>query len=121
MSDDEPGRCGGTGMVAYWDGSAYAGEMCRGCVDCEGPDEWADGHDTACEAELTSHGYTPCRCEERAKKRAGVADASDLLCASISAYEAGVKVCICEIDRHDFNCLVHNDIDHPKRGPNGDE
>lgn len=26
-------------MVAYWDGSAYAGEMCRGCVDCEGPDE----------------------------------------------------------------------------------
>lgn len=39
MADDEPGRCGGSGMVAYWDGSAYAGEMCRGCVDCEGPDE----------------------------------------------------------------------------------
>lgn len=31
-------RCGGTGMVAYWDGSAYAGEMCRGCIDCEPPD-----------------------------------------------------------------------------------
>lgn len=63
--DDEPGRCGGSGMVAYWDGSAYAGEMCRGCVDCEGPDE---PHDAACESELTSHGYTPCQCEERAKK-----------------------------------------------------
>jgi hypothetical protein len=25
-----------------------------------------DGHDAACEAELTSHGYTPCRCDERA-------------------------------------------------------
>lgn len=37
--DEEPQRCGGSGMVAYWDGSAYAGEMCRGCVDCEGPDE----------------------------------------------------------------------------------
>lgn len=34
MSDDL-GRCGGTGMVAYWDGSAYAGEFCRGCADCE--------------------------------------------------------------------------------------
>jgi hypothetical protein len=32
-------RCGGTGMVAYWDGSAYAGEMCRGCIDCEAPEE----------------------------------------------------------------------------------
>jgi hypothetical protein len=29
--------------------------------------------------------------------------------------------CICEIDCHNFNCPVHNDIDHPKRGPNGDE
>lgn len=26
-------------MVAYWDGSAYAGEMCRGCVDCDEPDD----------------------------------------------------------------------------------
>src|SRR4029077_2920728 len=65
FNDDER-RCGGTGMVAYWDGSAYAGEMCRGCVDCEGPDD-LDGHDTACESELTSHGYTPCRCRERAQ------------------------------------------------------
>lgn len=36
--DDTPPRCGGTGMIAYWDGSAYAGEMCRGCDDCEAPD-----------------------------------------------------------------------------------
>lgn len=43
--DDEPQRCGGTGMVAYWDGGAYAGEMCRGCVDCEGHD------DSACETD----------------------------------------------------------------------
>jgi hypothetical protein len=63
--DEHERRCGGTGMVAYWDGSAYAGEMCRGCVDCEGPD---DQHDGACEAELTSHGYTPCRCAERARR-----------------------------------------------------
>lgn len=69
--DDDYQRCGGTGMVAYWDGSAYAGEMCRGCLDCEAPDRAA--------------------------------------------------VCGCEIDRHDFNCPVHNDPDHPKRGPNGDE
>ena len=59
MSDDIEKRCGGTGMVAYWDGSAYAGEMCRGCIDCE-------RHDSECESELTSHGYTPCRCDERA-------------------------------------------------------
>lgn len=29
------GVCGGSGMVAYWDGSAYAGEMCPGCEACE--------------------------------------------------------------------------------------
>jgi hypothetical protein len=58
--DDEPERsCGGTGMVAYWDGSALAGEMCPGCPAC-------DPHDAACERELTSHGYTPCRCRDRA-------------------------------------------------------
>jgi hypothetical protein len=51
-------RCGGTGMVSYWDGSAYAGEFCRGCPDCE-------VHDESCESELTSHGHTPCQCEER--------------------------------------------------------
>lgn len=56
MSNEQ--RCGGTGMVAYWDGSAYAGEFCRGCIDC-------DPHDEHCESELTSHGYTPCRCAER--------------------------------------------------------
>lgn len=56
--DDTPPRCGGTGMVAYWDGSAYAGEMCRGCLDC-------DPHDATCESEMTSHGRTPCRCLER--------------------------------------------------------
>ena len=61
-------RCGGTGMVDYWDGSAYAGEMCRGCVDCEGPDDF-DGCDEFCEKELTSHGYTPCRCEERKRAK----------------------------------------------------
>jgi prepilin-type processing-associated H-X9-DG protein len=66
---DEERRCGGTGMVAYWDGSAYAGEMCRGCVDCE-------RHDEQCEAELTSHGYTPCRCDERAGRPVSV-DAVD--------------------------------------------
>jgi len=54
----DEGRCGGSGMVAYWDGSAYAGEMCRGCIDCE-------RHDSDCESELTSHGYTPCQCAER--------------------------------------------------------
>jgi hypothetical protein len=60
MSDnDDNQRCGGSGMVAYWDGSAYAGEMCRGCIDC-------DHHDDQCETESTSHGYTPCRCGERA-------------------------------------------------------
>lgn len=37
MSDDE--RCGGTGMVSYWDGGGYAGECCRGCIDCEPPYE----------------------------------------------------------------------------------
>lgn len=26
-------------------------------------------HDASCESELTSHGYTPCRCEERAALR----------------------------------------------------
>ena len=26
-------------------------------------------HDKGCESELTSHGYTPCRCEERAMER----------------------------------------------------
>jgi hypothetical protein len=62
-------RCGGTGMVAYWDGSAFAGEMCRGCVDCE-------YHDKDCESELTSHGYTPCRCDERRAKSQSV-DAVD--------------------------------------------
>jgi prepilin-type processing-associated H-X9-DG protein len=56
MVDSE--RCGGSGMIAYWDGSAYAGEFCRGCIDCE-------RHDSQCETELTSHGYTPCRCAER--------------------------------------------------------
>ena len=34
---DEP-RCGATGMIAYWDGSAYAGEFCPGCIDCEPPE-----------------------------------------------------------------------------------
>jgi hypothetical protein len=29
--------------------------------------------------------------------------------------------CICEIDRHDFNCPVHNDNGPSRRGPNGDE
>lgn len=29
--------------------------------------------------------------------------------------------CVCDVDRHDFNCPIHNEIDHPKRGPNGDE
>lgn len=24
-----------------------------------------DGHDSQCESELTSHGYTPCRCQQR--------------------------------------------------------
>lgn len=67
--DTDAQRCGGTGMVAYWDGSAYAGEMCRGCVDCEPPDEQ----------------------------------------------------CSCEIDRHDFNCPMHNDSGPSRRGPNGDE
>ena len=27
-------------------------------------------HDAACESELTSHGYTPCRCHERAAETA---------------------------------------------------
>jgi hypothetical protein len=27
----------------------------------------ANRHDALCETELTSHGYTPCRCEERAR------------------------------------------------------
>ncbi len=61
---EEDHRCGGTGMVAYWDGSAYAGEMCRGCIDCEGPDE---AHDEQCESESTTHGMTLCKCEERRK------------------------------------------------------
>jgi hypothetical protein len=52
-------RCGGTGLVSYWDGGAYVGEGCPGCIDCEPP------HDEQCESELTSHGYTPCRCVER--------------------------------------------------------
>lgn len=29
--------------------------------------------------------------------------------------------CICEIDRHDFSCPVHNDAGPSRRGPNGDE
>ena len=32
-------RCGGTGLVSYWDGGAYIGEGCPGCIDCEPPDE----------------------------------------------------------------------------------
>jgi hypothetical protein len=48
-------------MISYWDGGAYAGECCRGCIDCESP------CDESCEAELTSHGYTECRCAERAE------------------------------------------------------
>ena len=34
--------CQGSGMVAYWDGSAYAGEMCPDCGptdDYDAPDE----------------------------------------------------------------------------------
>ncbi len=31
-------RCGGTGLVSYWDGGAYVGEGCPGCIDCEPPD-----------------------------------------------------------------------------------
>jgi hypothetical protein len=35
VSDDE--RCGGTGLISYWDGSTYVGEGCPGCIDCEPP------------------------------------------------------------------------------------
>jgi hypothetical protein len=31
-----------------------------------------NGHDAMCESELTSHGYTPCRCEERMPNRGDV-------------------------------------------------
>jgi hypothetical protein len=62
-------RCGGTGLVSYWDGGAYVGEGCPGCIDCEPP------HDGDCEAELTSHGYTPCQCAERASDTDGRGDA----------------------------------------------
>lgn len=82
-------RCGGTGMVSTWDGGGYVGEGCPGCVDCDAPDEAIDSLegpaggarggqvvpprstgatcDESCESELTSHGYTECRCSERAK------------------------------------------------------
>lgn len=29
--------------------------------------------------------------------------------------------CSCEVDKHDFNCPVHNDYGPSRRGPNGDE
>jgi hypothetical protein len=64
--DDTPPRCGGTGMVAYWDGSAYAGEMCRGCDDCEEPDPMSMSIDDS---------PAPCtNCGESAKPHPAYAD-----------------------------------------------
>jgi hypothetical protein len=53
-------------------------------------------HDSGCESELTSHGQTPCRCDER-------------------------RECSCQLDAHDFNCPIHNDRGPSRRGSNGDE
>jgi hypothetical protein len=39
-------RCGGTGLVSYWDGGGYVGEGCPGCIDCEPPDEPDDSGPT---------------------------------------------------------------------------
>jgi prepilin-type processing-associated H-X9-DG protein len=59
MSDTDDQRCGGTGMVAYWDGSAYAGEMCRGCIDCEGPDDATPEPPQSADAVDPQDGVTP--------------------------------------------------------------
>jgi len=52
--------CGGSGFIAIPASSPGPpeGECCPGCPQC-------DPHDVECERELTSHGYTPCRCRER--------------------------------------------------------
>jgi DnaJ-class molecular chaperone len=57
-------ECGGEGEILdapqnALDGRAYF-EVCPACNGTGLTD-----HDEQCERELTSHGYTPCRCEER--------------------------------------------------------
>lgn len=43
----------------------------RGVCYCRKHPCICSGHDAECEAELTSHGYTPCRCTERAAPKGG--------------------------------------------------
>jgi hypothetical protein len=44
----------GNPMLRFWRGTLQDAMLAR------------SGHDSQCESELTSHGYTPCRCHERA-------------------------------------------------------
>lgn len=55
-------------------GELWNGECCQSCGWFEGKQprysepQLRGSHDAECESELTSHGYTPCRCDERKRR-----------------------------------------------------